>query len=154
MLMISAWLFASQRAVPWGTPMNVFFSAFKLAPFNKANQVITFEEEYINIGNHFNKQTGVFVTPKTGLYEFSLNGQKDGGEFETTIVLRVNGYSVQNVWADFLGKHNFATLFSMQSLLKLNAGDRVSLYLKNGAIYDGVEKRFTHFTGKLLTDEI
>lgn len=63
--------------------------------------------------------------------------------------MRVNGRSVQNVWADYLNKPYFPTLFSMHSLPKLNAGDRVDLYLKNGAIYDGVEKRFTHFTGKL-----
>ena len=68
--------------------------------------------------------------------------------------LRLNGVPVANTMADFVNghgdiNHNFHSSFSIHSILKVEKGDRIDLFLVKGCLYDD-NNHLTQFTGKIL----
>lgn len=153
-----------------GTPYTstvVCFMVQRSPPFNKARSVVQFEEEVLNLGNAFNLKENAFVAPKEGIYEFAFNGHKNGELESLNVSLRVNGKEALNAWSHYMmgihrpwsdlsymvdNLHRFHNVISMHSLLKLNKGDRIDLYNKQGSLYDS-NSHHTHFIGKLLFEE-
>ncbi len=126
-----------------------------------------FEEEVINLGNTFNLEESIFVAPKTGIYEFAFSGHKTGKQESLNVSLRINGKDAVNAWSHFMmgihrpwsnftylvdNVHRFRNMISMHSMLKLNKGDRIDLYNKQGSLHDS-NTHHTHFTGKLLFED-
>jgi len=124
---------------------------------------IQFHEAVLNIGGAFNLQESVFIAPKSGLYEFNFDGHKTSEYTPLNISLRINGKDTVNSWSDYMGyhqgwgHHSFLNLISLHSILKLNKGDRIDVYLKQGALHSGDFGNVlqpTKFTGKLLLEGI
>jgi len=118
---------------------------------------IQFQEAVLNIGGAFDLKESAFIAPKSGIYEFNFDGHKTGDEQFLNISLRINGKDAVNSWSDYAFSHDFRNLISMHSLLKLNKGDRIDTYKKQGALHSGTFGNVlqpTKFTGKLLLEGI
>lgn len=63
------------------------------------------------------------------------------GSDSTKVALKVNDVELSYKWGV-----NLYSTFGMQQVLKLNAGDQVSLRLKAGSVFDKQTPQ-THFTG-------
>jgi len=127
------------------------------------NFQVRFEEATLNIGGAFDLKESVFIAPKSGIYEFNFDGHKTGDHTPLNISLRVNKRDVVNTWSDYMGhhpgvgNHKFLNLISLHSILKLNKGDRIDVYNKNGTLHlgdNGNVVQPTQFTGKLLLEGI
>ena len=108
----------------------------------------------------------VFIAPKSGIYEFNFDGHKTGDPKFLNISLRVNSKTATNTWSDYMGfhprigtgfHHEFLNLISLHSILKLNKGDRIDVYIKQGVLHLGEYSNVvqpSQFTGKLLLEGI
>jgi len=141
----------------------VVFVAQKSPPTAVKTQV-RFEEATLNIGGAFVLEESVFITPKSGIYEFNFDGHKTGDPTQSlNISLRVNGKEATNTWSDYMGyhprmgDHDFLNLISLHSILKLNKGDRIDVNNNQGVLHLSENSNVvqpTQFTGKLLVEGI
>ena len=109
---------------------------------------ITFELARLNEGGAMNLTTGIFAAPHDGLYRFSLFGIRDNSKDELVIFLRKNRAPVKANYPYVPAVHFSA--FTLQSILRLEKGDEIDLYLSRGSLVDGKDYHFTHFIGYLL----
>jgi len=141
---------------------EVYFNIQKNAIYCKPQSSIPFEIVNINLGEAFNWKDLKFISPIAGIYEFTVKGFKTGGNdgnnnYELNLSLRLNGMPIANTWADYVSdhgrdlRHNFHSPFSISSMLKLENGDRIDLFLVKGCLYDD-RNNLTQFTGKLLVE--
>ena len=105
-----------------------------------ANQKFTFssKENFVNVGNGFDWENQWFLAPYSGTYFFSVSGSKDSANSEKTEVhATVNGksmgYTLSSQFTTFGG-------FSYQFSVKLNATDKVELFMTFGKTI------YLHFT--------
>ncbi len=93
--------------------------------------------------------TGVFTAPRPGTYFFSFSGIGNSGSW-----LHVGIYLNGNLIGKGYENNDYDT-YSMQSTLRLNAGDRISLQIPvgNGQVHDD-GNHFTHFNGWLLQEDL
>lgn len=130
----------------------VYFVAKKNISFSNSEEVIPFEIVDLNVGEAFGLENNYsFIAPVNGIYEFTVQGYKTGEAKHLEVSLRLNKKSVAKTWTDFLGYESFHTPFSIYSILQLEKGDRIDLYLSSGNLYDD-ENHYTKFTGKLLKE--
>ena len=128
----------------------VYFHVQRNSTYTLNGTTIPFEIERLNIGGGMNINSGIFTAPKTGIYFFSFTALKD----RPANTLRVDLYHNSNVITRAEGtgvKGLFTAVLS--STLSLKSGDRISLHLTSGQIWDsGVHH--TNFNGMLLREEM
>ena len=83
---------------------------------------------------------GTFTAPTAGIYMFINSGMGIGEPF-TLVYLQVNGHNLLSSYAS----EQYST-YAQQAVLTLNVGDKVSLYLDDGAV-GHCNYYNTHYTG-------
>jgi len=136
-------------------PSVVYFNVQKNSSFSTVGAVIPFEKEALNIGGAFDMKDNTFVAPRGGIYEFNFAGIKTGSSYHLVIALRLNGKPMAYAWADYASRHNFYTPSSVHSILKMKKGDRVDLFMEEGALgtQNESDNHSIQLTGKLLFAE-
>ena len=120
------------------------FDAVTRLSYFTINSTIPFEIVRFNSGRAINQTTGVFKAPEEGYYFFLICGNvNEMNDQSLWIVMRKNEEAIGSV-----GGNKQYTTFSLYSILHLEKGDQVDLYLKQGAFNN--EYQFTKFTGILL----
>ncbi len=115
------------------------FYAFRTTPYNKKSSVIPFEESPFNNGCFFNVTSGVFTAPVRGIYHFYFQAVKSWGVHHLTVSLLHNKEEVtaQHVSSgNNAGDADIWLPMNIQSILLMEPGDTMSLYLKSGAVFD------------------
>ena len=141
--------------------MHVYFYVQKLNHQTKTGRV-SFELTRLNIGGAMNANSGIFTAPKNGIYSFAFTGlgfyPASGSPTILRIALMMNGSETGRIVEHTQGDRSWHT-FSLNSILKLKAGDQVWLNIVevlNGAYLYGnsAPHHYTHFTGHLLQENI
>ena len=70
-----------------------FFASYPGSLRGKVNR-IRFSKVLVNEGKAFNKKTGVFLVPVSGVYQFYFSSQSGGSGNATNLWLVINGYWV------------------------------------------------------------
>eukprot|EP00105_Crassostrea_gigas_P027893 XP_011449382.1 PREDICTED: complement C1q tumor necrosis factor-related protein 2 [Crassostrea gigas] len=67
----------------------VLFSAYKYTSENSISTktIIRFERTYINPGNHYHTENGIFIAPVTGVYMFHWTIATSGSSFSTQLMV-------------------------------------------------------------------
>ena len=122
---------------------TLMFYFMRRSSYNKSHTRIPFQ---INRLGSVTKATttGNVSISKDGIYQFSLTGKKSASS-TLEISLRLNEKAVGSTY----GSKSNPSTFALQSILKLNKGDQIDLYLHKGKLIDTTE-HVTHFTGSLL----
>ena len=95
-----------------------------------------------------NLASGIFTAP-AGVYFFSWSGIGNPGSYFNS-GLYVNGNRIGSGHSG-IGTGSEYHTFSLQSVLQLKAGDKVSLQIYEGGSFLFEDNRhFTHFTGFLM----
>lgn len=128
----------------------VYFYVQRHSPFFDAGSVVPFQIERLNMGSAMNLSSGVFTAPKSGVYIFTFSGLKSSSPAASIVQLQHNGVIVGSSWAPGLPSYFSMTL---SSTLELKEGDEIQLLLLKGQLHDD-GSHYTHFTGKLLHEEL
>lgn len=129
----------------------VYFYVQRTSEWFTPNAPISFDRELLNIGNAMNLATGVFTAPKGGTYHFDFSYVKTSSESDGygAVRLDLNGNQVASSFDRLIG----LSAQSLHSTLSLKAGDRVSLSIYAGSLYDDSTPS-TDFTGWLVEEEL
>ena len=136
---------------------GVYFYVQRATSFSAPDSVIPFHIERLNIGQAMNVHQGVFTAPRNGTYYFAFTGMKDWTGIDLNIQLKLNEGTPKSmlVGTASVGDRNGYFSLGLKSTLKLTAGDRVSLRKNgNGVLRDAEENHYTHFTGRLLDEDL
>ena len=107
----------------------------------------------LNDGNHYNKFTGTFTVPQTGVYLLTFNfGVANNHDDWTEVSLVVNNREIVDAAVQMTGSFIHREASGNTAIIKLNQGE--SVWLENrqtgGEISSGATWRFTTFSGVLL----
>ncbi len=81
-----------------------------------------------------------------------MNGLKTGRRPEQTdLYLQLNDSPLAFTFADSPSPHDYHAPFSIHSIVKMIPGEQITLFLRQGCLYDDTN-RYTQFTGKLLLE--
>ena len=128
----------------------VYFHVQRNSTYTLNGTTIPFQIEQLNVGGGMNITSGIFTAPKSGIYFFSFTGLKDYPTDELRVDLYHN--SIRITRAD--GTHVQGLLTAtLSSTLSLKSGDRISLQLTTGQLYDA-SIHHTNFNGMLLQEEM
>lgn len=131
-------------------------------PFNTTDTPIPFEVALLNEGNALDLTTGIFTSPRTGIYYFSFTAHSNFKIAPTTshlqLSLYLNGNLVGSGWHGVVGgMGDHITQRGFHATLHLNAGDKVWVGIESRSqgiyLFDD-DRHLTHFTGWLLEEEI
>ena len=116
---------------------SVYFNVQKNVSFFNPESLIPFDILNINVGGAFDLKGQKFTSPIAEIFEFIVKGFKIGNNEEMSLSMRLNGTPVANTSADYLGNHldthynhSFNMSFSIYSILILEKGDQIDLFLK------------------------
>ena len=113
------------------------------------NDDLTFDIVDINIGDGFDRTSGFFTVPVSGIYKMSFSGQSGYDKFDfTRIRVYKNGYNQFYIYDGNDAEKADINNISYTWIMKLVKGDKVKLYSSN-YLYVGVWARLT-FTGELI----
>jgi len=142
-----AYMEKEMAAVKQKQNTTVMFSAWldnqvTLSP----GQVVIFNQEVTNIGQHYSPSTGVFTCPVSGYYVFDVTvmGQKD--EY-AHLEISHNGARLATAWADDHMDNNSA---SCHVSVVLTQGDKVDVWATATSYLYGNSNRYCMFSGHLV----
>ncbi|XP_017286111.1 C1q-related factor isoform X2 [Kryptolebias marmoratus] len=136
-------------------------SAFSVALNNQASlscfgpfsddRLIIYQHVFLNLGDNYNPQTGVFTVPSSGAYSLAVTIYglvSPDKNLASCANLQVNGQTV----APLSEKHGPDSEDSSTAVVAvhLNAGDKVSVSLPSGCTVCDDSHHFNTFTGFLL----
>lgn len=137
-------------------------SAFSVALTNGKNlkcfgpfrddKLIIYEHIFINLGDGYSAETGIFTVPRSGVYSLALTVYSDAGSPGNTLAacasLRVNGQVVAGPREkNMQDQEDSATIVVA---LHLQAGDQVAVNLPIGCFLCDDNSHYNTFTGFLL----
>lgn len=111
---------------------------------------LTFDVEYVNIGSHFNKTTGLFTCHFPGVYFFAFTVGKHPRKALSVKLMTGGGQVQAMVFDEDTSKRR--EMQSQSLMLALSGGDRVWLYSQQDeryAVYSN-QGRYTTFSGFLV----
>ena len=129
---------------------NVLFCVRKTNGYN-FDGLITYDVVDVNIGSAMSINSGIFVAPEAGTYEFSFSGVTMSGRCQAKILVYKDGI-VQHIIYD----GNFNTPYNnikSSWMMKLAKGQKIYLKITQGMLHAISADHFTiHtlFTGNLL----
>ena len=130
------------------SPGRIMFSVYRDQPSNSYIPAgdITYSNMVQNVGTCVDLDTGIFVTPLSGIYQFTFSAESHGSR--TYVYAYVNGQGTVLILNDqsTSGQANFSYTWHLQ----LNAGDTVQLKIIVGEIYVNSNGRRITFTGYLV----
>ena len=121
-----------------------YFGAHRKSQFKDNGRNVTYEESSANFGDAMNLQTGVFTAPADGAYYFAFNAFafQGSGSPHCRLHLLHNDKIVAHSYSN-----NSNVMVSMFKLLNLTAGDKVSVRLDQGVLWDCGNELFIQFSG-------
>jgi len=131
---------------------TVHFYVQRESIFEILNAVIPFELAPVNEGNAFNLTSGIFTVPVTGIYHVQFSAVKSSPVDNLFIFLQVNGVNFGLALTDQLSQGS-RDVVSLSASLRLEAGNRVNLYLQQGVLYDNIA-HYSHFSGWLVEEDL
>ncbi|XP_061194076.1 adiponectin-like [Saccostrea echinata] len=130
----------------------VFFSAYKSSGTSgiSTRTIIRFEQTYINIGNHYHTEDGIFIAPMTGIYMFHWTIATGGTDFYTQLI--VGGTAQASNYVPHPGGPDSS---SAMVIINVNKDDHIwiQIYGSNEHVYGGSHGEGniqSTFTGILL----
>ena len=91
---------------------------------------LVFDVPVTNYGNGYNKHTGIFTAPQSGVYAFSFTIFPGRGSYVTMNIYR-NSEVVGQVFGDMTTSHEFSSS-SMVAVISMTIGD--ATYLRTSSI--------------------
>ncbi|XP_053520304.1 LOW QUALITY PROTEIN: cerebellin-2 [Artibeus jamaicensis] len=130
---------------------KVAFSATRSTnhePSEMSNRTMTiyFDQVLVNIGNHFDLASSIFVAPRKGIYSFSFHVVKVYNRQTIQVSLMQNGYPVISAFAGDQDVTREAA--SNGVLLLMEREDKVHLKLERGNLMGGW--KYSTFSGFLV----
>jgi len=135
---------------------GVHFYAHKSCSASNRNGIVHFDLVDLNVGGGYDASTGVFTSPTSGIYQFSLNALKEQTHHHVqspilVIFLRVNR---ERKGVAFSVGGNSPSPVGLHSTLKLRKGDTVDLYKSSGIMNCNDNEPSSHFIGSLLEEDL
>ena len=134
------------------TSVVPMFSASQATQFTPKNRV-TFQRLSFTSNDFqgsFNQRTGVFTVPTSGVYLLNFNGMCETSEVGE-VFLRVNGNIVEKSACYVKGSPQIYGTLVISTLLKLNKGDCIDIFLFTGSLYEKNGGLFNRFWVSLLS---
>ncbi|XP_051535022.1 cerebellin 20 [Myxocyprinus asiaticus] len=119
---------------------------------NREDSVVKYASVLINLGDVYNTSTGVFVAPRSGVYNLALTVYSDAGTPGARITacarLRLNGRTLKAPSENNLQDQEDSV--SAVLAVQLHAGDHVDVALPAGCFLCDDNNHYNTFTGFLL----
>jgi C1q-related factor len=129
----------------------VYFHVQRNSSYYTTGTIIPFHIARLNVGGGMNITSGIFTAPKSGIYFFSFSAVKeDPATAGMYVDLYLNSTNIARGFGQGALGHYTA---SLSSTLSLKSGDRISLLLTLGQLWDTTACH-TNFNGILLQEEI
>ncbi|XP_064869643.1 cerebellin-1-like [Oncorhynchus nerka] len=97
--------------------------------------IIYFDQILVNVGNHFDQESSVFLAPRRGVYSFNCHVVKAYNKLSTQVSLMVNGWPMISA---FTGDQNVTREAATNAgLVIMEKGDQTYLKLKRGNLMGG-----------------
>lgn len=115
------------------------------------NKLIVYKHVFINLGDSYNLQTGVFTVPRSGVYSLTVTIYGitvPGGTLSTCANLQVNGRVASTLFEQ--NGQDIEDSSSGVVAMQLKAGDQVAVNLIKGCFICDNQNHYNTFTGYLL----
>ncbi|XP_072247750.1 complement C1q-like protein 4 [Leuresthes tenuis] len=115
------------------------------------DRVIIYKHVFINLGDGYDAQTGIFTVPRSGVYSLAITiyGSGLSGSTQVTCAnLLVNGKVVATLFEKTAQDNEDSN--SAVAAVQLKAGDQVTVSLLEGSIICDNNNHYNTFTGFLL----
>ena len=125
----------------------VYFSAWRDANYDNSNNVtdiIKFNEVDANVGNGFNKDSGIFTVPQRGVYHFTFDGRSTW--LSGTVTMAFISINDNEILYDTASNPSYNMAFTWAFNLQKN--DQVKIRVQD-AMYVMYTQRI-YFTGQLV----
>ncbi|XP_073351433.1 cerebellin 20 [Pagrus major] len=119
---------------------------------NRDDMIIPYKHIFINLGNNYSPETGIFTVPRSGVYSLALTIFSDAGSPGNTLAacasLQVNGNVVAGPRE--INMQDQEDSSTIVVAVHLKAGDRVAVNLPIGCFLCDDSSHYNTFTGFLL----
>uniref|UniRef100_A0A3Q2W783 Cerebellin 20 n=1 Tax=Haplochromis burtoni TaxID=8153 RepID=A0A3Q2W783_HAPBU len=117
-------------------------------PFS-SDSIIKYKHVFINLGDGYNVETGIFTVPRSGVYSLSVTVYSSARvTLSNCVTLQVNGENVAE--AIERSGQDLEDSTSVVVAVQLNAGDQLSVRLLQGCSLSDDINHYNTFTGFLL----
>ena len=128
----------------------VYFHVQRDQMYTSVGTTIPFQVVRLNVGGGMNITSGIFTAPVSGIYHFSFTAIKNRPPAYLTVDLYLNSTYITRAE----GTKVYDTITAALSVtLSLKSGDRISLRLTEGELFDDFFFH-TNFNGLLLQEEM